>query len=133
LVPVAPRREKLARGRFLLTGDAAGLADPVTAEGIYYAILSGQLAATSLLEADLDVSRVSQRYNSLLRDKILGELKAARLFASLLYNYPRFRDWAFRRKGRTLTEFVADVAMGDRSYSGALKKPASYLKLLGLG
>jgi flavin-dependent dehydrogenase len=132
LIPVAPRREKLARGRLLLAGDAAGLVDPVMAEGISYAILSGQLAATALLEADLDVSQVSGRYDSLLREKILGELKAARFLANLLYNYPRFRNWVFHRGGRKLTEFVADVAMGDRSYSGALREPASYLKMLGI-
>jgi geranylgeranyl reductase family protein len=132
LIPVVPRREKLARGRLLLAGDAAGLVDPVTGEGISYAILSGQLAATALLEADLDVSQVSGRYDSLMRDKILGELKAARFLANFLYNYPRFRDWVFRRGGRKLTEFVADVALGDRSYSGALREPASYLKMLGI-
>ena len=130
LIPVEPRQEKLARGRLLLAGDAAGLADPVTAEGISYAILSGQLAATALLEADLDVAQVSRRYDSLLQDKILGELKAARFLANLLYHHPRFRNWVFRRSGRKLTEFVADMVMGDRSYSGALKKPASYLKML---
>lgn len=121
LIPVKPRKEKLARGRTLLVGDAAGLVDPVTAEGISYAIRSGQLAAAALVEGDLDVSRVSRRYDSLLQSSILGELKAARFLANFLYNYPRLRNWIFRRKGKRLTEFVADVAMGERSYSDALK------------
>jgi geranylgeranyl reductase family protein len=47
-IPVRPRRE-VARGRVLLAGDAAGLADPLTGEGISFAILSGRLAAESLL------------------------------------------------------------------------------------
>ena len=34
LIPLAPRFEPLARGRVLLVGDAAGLVDPVMAEGI---------------------------------------------------------------------------------------------------
>ena len=33
-----------ARGRVLLAGDAAGLVNPITGEGIYYAVLSGALA-----------------------------------------------------------------------------------------
>jgi geranylgeranyl reductase family protein len=38
------------RGRVLLTGDAAGLVDPLTGEGIYSAIVSGQAAAAAILE-----------------------------------------------------------------------------------
>ncbi len=37
-----------AYGRILLAGDAAGLVDPVTAEGIYGAVVSGQAAAQSI-------------------------------------------------------------------------------------
>jgi geranylgeranyl reductase family protein len=133
LIPVAPRREKLARGRVLLVGDAAGLVDPITAEGISHAILSGQLAANALSEGNLDVSQVSRRYDVLLRGTILGEIKAARFLANCLYNHPRLRNWAFRRRGERLADFVAGVVMGEQSYRGALKSPANYLKMLGLG
>jgi geranylgeranyl reductase family protein len=133
LIPVAPRREELARGRTLLVGDAAGLVDPVTAEGISYAIMSGRLAASAISEGNLEVSRVAGHYESSLRATILRELRAARFLANFLYNYPRFRNWVFRHRGKMLTDFVADVVMGKRSYSGALTAPSSYLKLLGLG
>ncbi len=33
---------------WLLTGDAAGLVDPITREGIFFPLLSGQLAADAL-------------------------------------------------------------------------------------
>src|SRR4029453_2515600 len=48
--PVRPRRG-VARARVLLAGEAAGLAAPLTGEGISFAILSGRLAAESLLAA----------------------------------------------------------------------------------
>jgi flavin-dependent dehydrogenase len=38
------------RGRVLLTGDAAGLVDPLTGEGIHSAIVSGQAAAAAILK-----------------------------------------------------------------------------------
>ncbi len=38
------------QGRILLTGDAAGLVDPLTGEGIHSAITSGQAAAAAILE-----------------------------------------------------------------------------------
>ena len=133
LIPLAPRREPLARGRILLVGDAAGLADPITAEGISYALQSGQLAADALAECRLEVAQVDQRYQSLLEKNILRDLRAGRFLANVLYNYPRLRNRAFRWQGQRLTDFVAAVVMGERGYADALKNPASYWKLLGFG
>ena len=39
------------QGRILLTGDAAGLVDPLTGEGIHSAIFSGQAAAAAVIES----------------------------------------------------------------------------------
>jgi geranylgeranyl reductase family protein len=44
-----------ARGRALLVGDAAGLVDPLSGDGIYEAFVSGKIAAEAILEGDLDV------------------------------------------------------------------------------
>lgn len=43
--------EKTYANRLLLVGDAAGFINPLTGEGIYYAIVSGQIAATVIAEA----------------------------------------------------------------------------------
>ena len=59
VIPLAPRDSTLAKGRVLLTGDAAGLADPVTAEGITSAIQSGQMAA----DAIAPISMIRFRWN----------------------------------------------------------------------
>ncbi len=42
---------KLAGPGWALAGDAAGLVDPITGEGIYFAMRSGELLAESLLES----------------------------------------------------------------------------------
>ena len=131
LIPLAPRRGPLARGRVLLVGDAAGLVDPITAEGISYALQSGQLAAEAICKGGFDVMRTGQNYQTLLEENILGDLRAGRLLARLIYDHPRIRSWAFRRHGQQLTDFVAAVVMGERGYHQTLKSPASYLKLLG--
>lgn len=44
-------RSRRSMSRVFLVGDAAGVADPFTAEGISQAIVSGRLAARSLLES----------------------------------------------------------------------------------
>lgn len=48
-IPIYTRRESLSSARTLLVGDAAGLADPLSGEGIRFAIKSGRLAAESIL------------------------------------------------------------------------------------
>src|SRR2546429_453582 len=40
----------LARGRALLVGDAAGLVDPLSGDGMYEAFVSARLAADALLD-----------------------------------------------------------------------------------
>ena len=132
VIPVTPRQDALARGRILLTGDAAGLVDPVTAEGITHAIRSGQIAAQVLIDNAFNSATAASAYQSHIEKEILGELKAARLLARLLYEHPRLRNWAFRKHGQALSELVADVVMGQRSLRGAAFKPGNYLKLLGL-
>ncbi|WP_158819594.1 geranylgeranyl reductase family protein [Granulicella sp. S156] len=57
------------RGRVLLAGDAAGLVDSLTGEGIHSAIVSGQAAATAIL-ASMDTGRranVAEEYAKRLR------------------------------------------------------------------
>ncbi len=48
------RRMKIAGPNWALIGDAAGLVDPITGEGIYFAIRSAELFAQSLLEGRID-------------------------------------------------------------------------------
>ena len=54
VLPVLGRRSwkqmKLAGAGWSLIGDAAGLADPITGEGIYFAMRSGELAAEALAD-----------------------------------------------------------------------------------
>ncbi len=49
-IPIYTHRERVSSARTLLVGDAAGLVDPLTGEGIRFAIKSGRLAAESILK-----------------------------------------------------------------------------------
>ena len=46
MIPVGGPLRRPGRGRVLLAGDAGGFVNGFTAEGIYYAMVSGDLAAT---------------------------------------------------------------------------------------
>ncbi|MYD73722.1 MAG: geranylgeranyl reductase family protein [Chloroflexi bacterium] len=74
-------REPVARGRALLLGDAAGLADEFTAEGIAYAVHSANLAADAVLISD-DPSAI---YADAVNQHIQPELDAARTISRLYY------------------------------------------------
>jgi geranylgeranyl reductase family protein len=58
LIPVSPRRDGFVRKRVLLAGDAAGFVDPLTGEGISFALKSGALAAKAIIEGNLEEKNV---------------------------------------------------------------------------
>jgi geranylgeranyl reductase family protein len=130
VIPVRPRSRNLAHDRILLTGDAAGLADPVTCEGISSAILSGQLAAESLVSADFDPGAVAADYMRALERTILAELRLARPLAWLLFEAPRSRRLFFGRLGQPLSEAMADIIAGERTYRDLLTSSSSYREAL---
>jgi flavin-dependent dehydrogenase len=130
LIPVAPRAGPLARDRILLCGDAAGLVDPLTCEGISHAIQSGRLAAQALLEAELRPDGVPLLYEASLREAILPELRLARFLCTVLYRAPAWRGTLFRRLGQSLCEAMAEVVSGGRTYRELLGSPSNYGRLL---
>lgn len=66
-IPLGGEHGKYHAGRALLVGDAAGVVDPFTAEGIYYAIRSGQIAAEEIglafKRGDFEFGEYSERLN----------------------------------------------------------------------
>ena len=81
------RRERtpIAGEGAALLGDAAGLADEFSAEGIYYAIRSGQLAAAHIARAMAAGHRRLDAYQRSVDRELMPELRAARVIARLFY------------------------------------------------
>lgn len=133
LIPLKPRPGPMARNRALLVGDAAGLADPLTAEGLSSAIRSGQLAAEALISCFGDPERVGSAYDAALEQHILRELKVARLlmlFIKPLFYMPRLRTRFFGRFGQNFVEAIAEIFMGQSTYRTAFASPHSLLRFL---
>jgi len=75
----------IPQGRVLLVGDAAGLVDPLTGEGIHSAVVSGQAAAAAILECELnnqpgDVAAAYARHLAPLQKTLSFSHRAARAF-----------------------------------------------------
>jgi digeranylgeranylglycerophospholipid reductase len=85
-IPVRPLARTYGE-RVVVVGDAAGLAKPTTGGGIYYALLSGELAARTLdkalTEDDLSARRL-KAYERAWKNLLGKELKIG-YFARLLY------------------------------------------------
>jgi geranylgeranyl reductase family protein len=121
-IPVSPRGEGFMKGRVLLAGDAAGFVDPVTGEGITYALLSGKSAAAALLEGDFDPNDVRKAYLEQLKGGVLSELRWGKLLGALLYRSSTVRTFVFRQYGDQLTQAFADIISGATTYASLCKK-----------
>ena len=128
-IPVRPRRDP-ARGRVLLAGDAAGLADPLTGEGISLAILSGRLAAESLLAARLDARSAARVYVASLHRSILRDLRIARGLAWVLYGRPALARRLVPRLGQLAGEALTEVVAGRRTYRALVGSGRAWRRLL---
>jgi geranylgeranyl reductase family protein len=58
-LPMRRPQTKLARGRGLVVGDAAGMIDPVSGDGMYEAFVTGKLAADTILAGDVEAYEVA--------------------------------------------------------------------------
>ncbi len=130
VIPLGTRGKGFVKNRTMLAGDAAGFADPVTGEGISFALLSGQMAAQALIEGQLREETVKRLYERGLKAHILPELKWGRIVAGTVYDIPRIRPWVFRVYGRQMCEAMTDVVVGLRSYRAIMGNPLTYLNLL---
>lgn len=129
IIPLMPRSENFVIGRVLFAGDAAGLADPITAEGISYAIESGQLAARAILDTNQNNGILEKVYNQML-SRIVDELKSAGFLSHFVYSSNALRKFIFKHYGKRLSQLVADIALGMESYTHLVHSPPNYLKLL---
>ncbi|MCW2680570.1 MAG: monooxygenase FAD-binding protein, partial [Frankiales bacterium] len=75
-LPLSSRRPVQPRGRVLLAGDAMSLINPLTGEGIFYALLSGRLAGAAAFGADAGAS-----YGQALRTELGRHLRHTTLLA----------------------------------------------------
>ena len=109
---------EIGGARWALVGDAAALADPITGEGIYYALRSAALLAETLRE-DGSPRRYPQRA---LDDFGADLLKAASLHARFFA--PGFARRMIRYAGRSraIRGVLGDLVLGDQGYVGLKRR-----------
>jgi flavin-dependent dehydrogenase len=85
-IPIGGKNEILNTKRGLLIGDAAGLADPITGEGIYFGLRSGQIAA-ELIDKVLNGGPFGlDRYTKMVSDEFINDFRYARYMSIFFYS-----------------------------------------------
>ena len=108
--------ERVASGDgWALLGDAAGFADPVTGEGIYYALRSAELLAESLISGE------ARSYEERWREDFGRELRRAaqmrdRFYGGFLGAPFTDRMIAFARLHRGVRRTLRELIAGDQGY-----------------
>jgi geranylgeranyl reductase family protein len=105
-----------SRGRALLVGDAAGLVDPLSGDGIYEAFVSARLAADALLSGRLD------GYESSLSAALDRHASASWAAKRVADRFPWACFWAARSPG--VFDAVAGLLGGDLAHPSEARRLA---------
>jgi flavin-dependent dehydrogenase len=107
---------KVCGDGWTMIGDSAGLVDPITGEGLYYALRSAELCASALLAGRPD------HYQALLEDEVLAELKLAARVSERFYGGQVFGDRVLERmvsltaQSASFRELMSDLFAGIQGY-----------------
>ena len=120
-IPSLPERDwrtaRAAGPSWMLLGDAAGLVDPLTREGIYFAIQSGAWAADAL------ASGRAGDYQARLSDELIPELRRAARLRDAFF-HPRFTRLLVEALAgsRRVREVMIEIMGGTQSYRGLKRR-----------
>jgi flavin-dependent dehydrogenase len=107
---------KAARGRVLLVGDAAGLVDPLSGDGIYEAFVSARLAADAIHAG------TTAGYEAALSTALDRHAAASWKAKCVADRYPRACVWALRAPG--VFGSVAGLLRGDLAHPSEARRLA---------
>ena len=121
------RRNRVAGEGWLAAGDAAGLVDPITGEGLYYAMRSGDLASQAILR-DLPAGETATAYRAALRRDFMADLEFGAMLAKRVF-VGRFmlstvpdRMVEFVRRSTRFNALMQDLFAGTQPYLGLKRR-----------
>ena len=118
------KQNRVSGEGWLAVGDAGGLVDPITGEGLYYAMRSGDLASQVLLNESHSLAEKAQAYCAMLRrdfaaDLEFGSTLAKRVFLGrFLCRTVPARMVDFIRRSPRFRALMQDLFAGTQPYLG---------------
>ncbi len=119
-VPTRRDGSPIARGPALLVGDAAGLVDPMSGEGLFAAFVSGRLAAESALKFFGGAADGLSEYETSVERALMGDIRAATVVRDAYHFTPRPSYFVVKRSER-LRRGLCQVMTGDKTYEDFLR------------
>jgi len=127
-LPLRRPGSPIARGPVLTLGDAAGLVDSLSGEGIHTAFLSARLAAEAIAHYLAEQTADLSSYQAAVDRQIMPELIAARKLHDIFHYAPYLYGFILQYSGR-VWRFSCRIIRGEATYVGFLKTvgPLSWL------
>lgn len=123
LIPVRPHTTNvLSCSRGLVLGDAAGYSDPLTGEGLYFAIQEAAMAASFIREAVAGEYGVLKAYTGCINRRFSSDSVAAALMADMVYSFSGLGRKILTAHARNLAENQLAVICGKMTYTGLAKQ-----------
>jgi len=111
VLPLRPIGAPIQQGRAMLVGDAGGLVEGFTGEGIYWAVRSGRMAAMAVIEG-----AGAPRYQEQVDRDLMPDLYAARRWAHVYLWWPR-ACYALPRRHPAVWRAVQKLLRGERGFA----------------
>ncbi len=118
------RRNRVAGDGWLAVGDAGGLVDPITGEGLYYAMRSGDLASQILISDEHSMEVKANAYRTLIQRDFMADLEFGAMLAKqvflgrFLFSTVPARMVQFIRRSPRFTQLMQDLFAGTQPYLG---------------
>lgn len=94
VIPIRDLKKPIAKKNILLVGDAAGLADSFTGEGLYQAFLSSLIVSKSIKNFfEIDNYNLANNYIRDINTQLLDMEKWAKIYEFLFHHFPNFSFW----------------------------------------
>lgn len=124
-----PQQEpgEFVNGRALLVGDAAHLVDPLFGEGIYYAVRSGQMAATAVLDQLHNRSTSLWDYELAIRQELYPEFRICSRLADIVYTFPRL-CYRLLTPYQEVIQLYYEVLQGKETYQSFYRRAKGLVK-----
>jgi len=120
-IPAGRPECDVQRGPLLFLGDAAGLVDPLTGEGIYYAARSGQIAAAAVSNFFSKGPKALEEYRVRINREFGGEFRWARVVGWLFFKFPSLNLKVVKNSPQ-LIKITAELLTGELPYRAAFLK-----------